>query len=91
MKDVYTLLDLYGIPRKSKGYQLVARAVADTVRDPTTAYHIMKWQRTVAKEIKETAYNIDRCMRYAVSKANKKFTLCEFIIECSIELQKEKR
>lgn len=83
-------LDARSIPRKSRGYQFLIKVVADTIRDPTTIYHYMKWLNDTAIECGLNPSNIDRVMRYAVSK-NNDISLCEFIIEASIQVKKKKK
>lgn len=80
-------LDERSIPRKSRGYLFIYKVVADTIRDPTTPYHYMKWLNATAIECGLNPSNIDRVMRYAVSK-NNDVSLCEFIIEASIQVKK---
>lgn len=80
-------LDTRNIPRRSRGYQYIYRVVVDTIRDPTTPYHYMNWLHTIAEQDNVKPLNIDRVMRYAVSK-NNDISLCEFIIEASIQVKK---
>lgn len=80
-------LDARCIPRKSRGYLFLVKVVTDTIRDPTTIYHYMKWLNDTAIECGINPSNIDRVMRYAVSK-NNDISLCEFIIEASIQVKK---
>lgn len=90
--EVVQYLKKHNVPIKSVGFRYLTEAIKMTVEDGTLPYHMYKLYKPIAKEHTTTTKNVERCMRYAISKSDmKEHTNCQFVIEASIQCRKKVR
>lgn len=90
--EVVQYLKKHNVPIKSVGFRYLTEAIKMSVQDGTLPYHMYKLYKPIAKEHQQTTKNVERCIRYAISKSDMKgHTNCQFIIEASIQCRKKVR
>lgn len=90
--EVVQYLKKHNVPIKSVGFRYLTEAIKMTVEDGTLPYHMYKLYKPIAKKHTTTTVNVERCIRYAISKSDmKEYTNCQFIIEASIQCRKKVR
>ena len=90
--EVVQYLKKHNVPIKSVGFRYLTEAIKKTVDHGTLPYHMYKLYKPIAKEYTTTTANVERCIRYAISKSDMKgYTNCQFIIEASIQCRKKVR
>lgn len=90
--EVVQYLKKHNVPIKSVGFRYLTEAIKMSVEDGTLPYHMYKLYKPIAKEHITTTANVERCIRYAISKSDmKECTNCQFIIEAGIQCRKKVR
>lgn len=91
--EVVQYLKKHNVPIKSVGFKYLTDAVKASVEDGTVPYNMYyKLYRPIAKEYDTTIKNVERCIRYAISKSDMAgLSNCQFIIEASIQCKKKVR
>lgn len=90
--EVVQYLKKHNVPIKSVGFRYLTEAVKASVEDGTLPYHMYKLYKPIAKEHATTTKNVERCVRYAISKSDMAgLSNCQFIIEASIQCRKKVR
>lgn len=90
--EVMQYLKKHNVPIKSVGFKYLTDAIKASVKDGTLPYHMYKLYRPIAKEHATTTKNVERCIRYAISKSDmNELSNCQFIIEASIQCRKKVR
>lgn len=90
--EVVQFLKKNNVPIKSVGFRYLTEAIKMSVNDGTLPYHMYRLYKPIAKEHMTTTKNVERCIRYAISKSDMKgLSNCQFIIEASIQCRKKVR
>lgn len=90
--EVVNYLKKHKVPIKSVGFRYLTEAIKMSVEDGTLPYHMYKLYKPIAKEHTTTTANVERCIRYAISKSDMiGYSNCSFIIEASIQCRKKVR
>ena len=90
--EVVQYLKKYNVPIKSVGFRYLTEAIKMSVNDGTLPYHMYRLYKPIAKEHMTTTKNVERCIRYAISKSDMKgLSNCQFIIEASIQCRNKVR
>ena len=90
--EVVNYLKKHKVAIKSVGFRYLTEAIKMVVDDGTLPYHMYKLYKPIAIEHMTTTKNVERCIRYAISKSDMAgLSNCQFIIEASIQCRKKVR